>query len=449
MTKSSPEPSPVPIRRYRYSKLRWRVSVRAIDLIGAVFVWLWRLFRPIPGIEAPRRILIIQLDHLGDAVLTSPLPPLLRRAYPQALIDVLASLSNQAVFQADPHIDRVHVAPRNWFERRPGAWAIWTALWELSRLLRREPYQLGIDVRGDVLSVLLMALAGIPRRVGWFMGGGGFLLTDVAGWCPGRHEVRSRLALLERLGLQEPDPVRVSVYPSDRDRARVARLLHEAWPPCSHRVAFRRLPIAVGAAVVASLGSRTRTLPTTRLDPDLLHAGRFGEPQPLMAVHLGAGTAAKRWPTTHWRALVARFLGDGWRIVVVGGPEDADASKGLPPHPDLRDWTGQLALTETAVLLERADFFIGADSGPAHLAACAGVPSVVLFSGTNQSRQWRPWSRRSLVLKHRVPCRPCHQKQCPLQGHPCMSGIHPDRVYRAARRWWSRLHHSEAPHAPI
>ncbi|MEJ7636831.1 MAG: glycosyltransferase family 9 protein [Singulisphaera sp.] len=37
-----------------------------------------------------------------------------------------------------------------------------------------------------------------------------------------------------------------------------------------------------------------------------------------MVVHLGAGTSAKRWPPGHWKALIARFLDDGWRVIVVG-----------------------------------------------------------------------------------------------------------------------------------
>jgi ADP-heptose:LPS heptosyltransferase len=186
-----------------------------------------------------------------------------------------------------------------------------------------------------------------------------------------------------------------------------------------------------------------------RDDSEWLHAGRFGAPAPLLAAHLGAGTAAKRWPRSHWKTLIGRFLDDGWRVVVIGGPEDADAATVLEPHPRLRDWTGALTVPETTAFLERADLFLGADSGPSHLAACAGTPSVVLFSGTNHPAQWRPWSRRSLVLKFDVACRPCHHKVCPLDDHPCMTGLDPDRVYRAAGRWWARLHQTESPHAPL
>ncbi len=190
----------MPVGRYRYSRLRWRVLVRALDSVGSVALRLWRWVRPARRVEAPRRIVVVQLDHLGDAVLTSPMLERLRAAYPWATIDVLASPSNREVFEADPRVDRVWLAARNWFERRQGRSAVASAVWELGRALRSAGYDLGIDVRGDILTVLVLALAGIPRRVGWAMGGGGFLLTDVADWVPGRHEVVSRLALLERLG---------------------------------------------------------------------------------------------------------------------------------------------------------------------------------------------------------------------------------------------------------
>jgi heptosyltransferase-2 len=442
------------VRKYRYSRWRWRVLVRVLDGLGGLMMALWRLVHAPRQIDAPRRILLVQLDHLGDAVLSSPLFPRLKAAYPDARIEVLASPSNAAFFAADPNVAEVHVAARNWFERRPGGWALWSAVWALGRGLRPRRFDLGIDVRGDVLTVLVLALAGIPRRVGWAMGGGGFLLTDVAGWEPGRHEVRARLALLKALGLPDgeldPDATRVHAHVTDRDRARVARLLREAWPRRSAPARPRRRRALRLASRLAAAGDGSGLVPAPYVDdPDRLHAGRFGAEAPLLVAHLGAGTAAKRWPPRHWAALIPRFLQDGWRVVIVGGAEDAALAAALAPHANLRDWTGRLAVTETAALLERADLFVGADSGPAHLAACAGTTSVVLFSGTNLARQWRPWSRRTLVLRHRVACNPCHRKICPLADHPCLAGISPDRVHRAAARWWSRVNRAETPHAPL
>ncbi|MDX2036485.1 MAG: glycosyltransferase family 9 protein [Isosphaeraceae bacterium] len=458
MTTSLNSLEPVRVGRYRYTKWRWRIMVRALDMAGACAMALWRVARPLRPFPEPRRILLIQLDHLGDAVLTSPLLERIRAEYPDALLDVLASPSNREVFESNPNVDRVWLADRNWFERRPGRWALGSAVWKLGRSLRGQRYDLGIDVRGDVLTVFVMALAGIRRRLGWAMGGGGFLLTDVAEWVPGRHEVRSRMALLEPLSIEIDGPSRVAIHPSDAARAKVATLLREAWPEdqrasrearAGGTVRAARRTFKLKRANAGVVPSRQGTLGETWSDPDLLHAGRFGVGAPLLAVHLGAGTNAKRWPPRHWRTLVARFLHDGWRVVVVGGLEDAEAAAGLDPHENLQDWVGRLSVTETGALLERADFFIGADSGPSHLAACAGIPSVILFSGTNRPRQWRPWSRRSIVIRQDVPCRPCHQKTCPLADHPCMSKLDPDRVFRAAKRWWARLHREESPHVPI
>ena len=67
------------------------------------------------------------------------------------------------------------------------------------------------------------------------MGGGAFLLTDVAAWIPGRHEVKSRLALLDRLGIQPDESSRVDVHVSDADRIAIARRLAEEWPRRSVR----------------------------------------------------------------------------------------------------------------------------------------------------------------------------------------------------------------------
>ena len=108
-------PRPVAQGRYRYSKLRWRIIVGVIDAVGAVGVRAWRLFRRERRIEQPRRILVVQLDHMGDAILSSPLVARLRAAYPNAVIDVLASPSNFEVFDADPNLDHVRVAEKNWF----------------------------------------------------------------------------------------------------------------------------------------------------------------------------------------------------------------------------------------------------------------------------------------------------------------------------------------------
>ena len=165
MTRLVASPKPVRTGRYRYSKLRWRVLVHAFDFFGSLAMAIVRRFSPARPIDCPRRIILVQLDHLGDAVLSTPLLAELRSAYPGATIDVLASPSNHEVFDCDPHVNRVQVADRTWFERKPERWGLLTAVWELGRSLRQYKYDLGIDVRGDVLSVLVLTLGAC--RGGW------------------------------------------------------------------------------------------------------------------------------------------------------------------------------------------------------------------------------------------------------------------------------------------
>src|SRR5215471_9236391 len=103
MTRSPARLKPVRVGRYRYSKLRWRLLVRALDFAGTLVMAIVRWLRPVGPLKTPRRVLLVQLDHLGDAVLSTPLIAELRAAFPQAAIDVLASPSNHEVFEADPH----------------------------------------------------------------------------------------------------------------------------------------------------------------------------------------------------------------------------------------------------------------------------------------------------------------------------------------------------------
>jgi hypothetical protein len=109
------------------------------------------------------------------------------------------------------------------------------------------------------------------------------------------------------------------------------------------------------------------------------------------------------------------------------------------------DWTGRLSIVELAALLEQADVLVGADSGPAHLAAAVGTPAVVLFSGTNSAGQWQPCGEQVTVIRHEVDCSPCHRGRCPRAGHPCMRLIRPQEVAAEVQRVLARTSHDSLP----
>jgi heptosyltransferase-2 len=388
--RSRPVAGPVPDgSRYRYSKRRYRILFGALDAIATPLVRTTRALAPRAPRNDPRSILVVQLDHVGDAVLSTPMLRALNQRFPDAAVDVLASAWNHEIFQDNPHVRQVHVSQRNWQARGQGRPSHFGEALRLGRRMRRWQYDLGIDPRGDFLIALLLRLAGIPRRLGWGAGGGGFLLTDSPEWDPRRHEVDARLALLEPLGIN-----RYSRAP-------------ELFPSWSDQYAVREALAA---------------LPELR--------------EPLVILHVSAGTSAKRWPVPYLAELVKRLLQlmDGTLILVGDRPDRLRARHLARVDRRVVDWTGRLPLMQLASLLEEAALFIGADSGPAHIAAAMGTPSVILFSGTNRPECWRPSGHAVHILRWPVACSPCHLKDCPVPSHPCMTGIRPSDVIDAVEQ---------------
>lgn len=435
MTNSSnPRCSPP---RYRYTRRRWCVLLAIVDALGSfVFGLIGKCFRhpsllvgeggersepgegwercgavfspaqnsqpltsPAPSPPAPlphgergvKRLLLIQLDHLGDALLTTAMLPALRERFPHAKLEVLAAPWNQTVFAAH-NVDAIHVWHANRL-RRGGCWSWPLALLWWSWRLRQRQYDVAIDVRGEIPHAALMWLVGAKHRLGWRDGGGEFLLTDALQHEPGMHELAARHALLRRLNCDE------STIAAARPR----------WP------IDERDANAVQAWLVEQL-------PGTR---------------PVVVVHVGAGTAAKRWSPDHWQELLGRLIVElDARVVLVGSAEERSIAERITAGrvwPQVEDRVGRLTLGELAALCESADLFVGADSGPAHLAAAVDCPVVALFSGTNDPAQWRPVGAHVRVLTHEVACSPCQRQVCPLADHPCMNGLRPERVIAAIR----------------
>jgi ADP-heptose:LPS heptosyltransferase len=254
--------------------------------------------------------------------------------------------------------------------------------------LRGRGFDLAIDVRGEFPLAMVLWLSGARRRIGWDCGGGGFLLTDSADFQRGRPEVLSRHALLTAIGLElAPGDVHGPHWCVQPETRRAIEQQMTNW-----RVAGR----------------------------------------PLCVLHVGAGTQAKRWSSAHWRELLGRILVElNGQVILVGGPADRNIAAQITEQriwPDVYDWSGCLTLGELAALAQMADLFVGADSGPAHVAAASGANVLVLFSGTNHLQQWRPWGRHVSVMHEPVACSPCHREACPWSDHPCMQQITPANV---------------------
>lgn len=246
--------------------------------------------------------------------------------------------------------------------------------------LRKERYDLGIDFRGDVRAILMMTLAGIPDR--WARGGtgGSFLLTRDIRNPYQKHEILENLELIQGNGINQiTEPVE--------------------FPPLPSSSAIRSFP---GKKIV---------------------------------IHVGAGYPSKRWPAERFVEVARRIQDKNLGLpVFIGSHEEKEL---LSPYlnrlrPNLEDLTGKTSLNELLGLFREADLFIGNDSGPAHLAAWAGCRLLTVFSGTNDFRQWAPWSSKLRILQHSVPCSPCEERVCPLKRQLCLDEITAEEVFRAA-----------------
>ena len=107
-------------------------------------------------------------------------------------------------------------------------------------------------------------------------------------------------------------------------------------------------------------------------------------------LHPFASTAEKAWASDRF-CEVARYL-RLWHIepIFLAGPQDDTGA--FKAHAVLKG-----TLVEAKALMSKAAVFIGNDSGPAHMAAAFGVPSIVMFSTTNPTI-WGPWRTESEVI---------------------------------------------------
>ncbi|PYS42853.1 MAG: lipopolysaccharide heptosyltransferase II, partial [Acidobacteria bacterium] len=92
---------------------------------------------------------------------------------------------------------------------------------------------------------------------------------------------------------------------------------------------------------------------------------------------------------------------------------------------------GKTSLGTLIGVLAESSLMITNDSGPMHVAAALGVPTVAIF-GSTDARVTGPCGRRTRVVKHAVECSPCLLRECPID-HRCMMGVTVEDVCKAAK----------------
>ncbi len=351
------------------------------------------------------RILLIKPSAVGDVINTVPVLAKLRARYPTARIDWLLNPAIADLIGGHPALSNVIPFERNLY---PRAWRSWSAAKGLGRLfttLRRNRYDLVIDLHGQFRSALLVLATGASTRIGF-----------------DRPRKQCRGATARRL----VESAYVHGWTGTREGA---------WLAYTHRITIRALDVhAVDRYLwLAPMLGLDDKPPDFRfpLSPEAeIRAEAIVERHGLGGKPLAVLVPGTLWETKHWHvegfAEVARHLMRKGRAVALAGSaaERARCQAVAALCPGVSDLSGQTRLSDLAALIGRAEVCVTNDSGSMHLAVALERPVVSVFGPTDPV--WvGPYGRPHAVVRVALPCSPCYLRrlQACSHGHACMKEV--------------------------
>jgi heptosyltransferase-2 len=367
---------------------RWRL-VRAVEMgIRLVLPFLPEPTKLREAEDTPASILVVEYWNLGDLATLVPFLRKLRRGFPRAKISLLVNESLKSFREGQGVVDefiavRVPWAQHfsRWKKYNPFS-CHWQSLIRVIWALRKRQFDWAISGRMDLRDNFLLWLSGAARRIGYGLGGGGFLLTDrVAPDLSRPHRAHIWLRLLDALGK----------------------------PPNGDLDGFRLTatdPFSAGSFL------RERGIPADAL---------------LIGIHPGARIAVRRWGNDRFAEVARWILRDSETHILwfsdPGNPAEA---------PQLeRCHAVSLEFRRFLAALSLCQLLICNDSGPMHLAGLLGVPVVAVF-GPQRPEWFGPLGARDrVVIRPEFWCRPCFD-YCIFDQPYCLRTITPEQVVRAA-----------------
>lgn len=336
-----------------------------------------------------RNILVIKMSALGDIIHALPSLYALRRLYPKARITWLVEPQFAEILPEAPYIDEKFIFRKNTLKKLPFFEKI-TFLRRLRAELHRRRFDLAIDLQGLFKSSLIAALCGCAERIGYCeMREGSFLVTrPVCGKNRQGHIIQRYLDVIRSLG-DVPDEVVFPLPDFSREAEKMRGLLAQE-----------------GAA-----GKTAVFFPA-------------------------AGWASKEWPPERYAHLAEKFAAKGVSVVLSGGAADAakaEKIKKMAAPLKIIDFTGKTTIIELLGLVKQAAVCVGADTGPLHIAAAAGVPTVSLF-GPSSGQRAGTYGPLSKYISAGAPCSPCFKRICPRGEFICMPFIGADQVFAACEK---------------
>jgi ADP-heptose:LPS heptosyltransferase len=376
---------------------RERFLVGAADMLLSGYSAASRVVSPSRKSGEPTKILLLRLERIGDLLMTLGAIDAIRARAPRASIHLVVGSWNAPLVPMMSAIDSYETLDVRWLSR--GSTGIpHSALLRRAVGWRSRGFDLAINFEPDIRTNLLLALSGATRRVGFSTGGGGAFLTDALAYEPQTHTA---------------------------DNAR--RAVERAFPGAHVAVA----PSTARLQISEDAKNHAQAL-----------LGNGAASHVFVGVHPSGGRLVKQWHTDRLADVATRLARDlSATVILTGTPHDralVDRITSLLPA-DVRhlDLTGKMDLPVLAAVLQQLRLFVTADTGPMHLAAAVGTPTVAIF-GPSDPNRYGPLNDRTRVVTADLWCRPCNRVRRPpdrCTGHvpDCLDRIDANDVYRAAR----------------
>lgn len=336
---------------------------------------------------AANKILIIKLRAIGDVVLATIVISNLRQAYPHAQIDFLTERLAVEVVEGNPELNQILVLDRKRIQALPAKQQLIENL-RFIRRLRNQKYDLVFDFFGNPRSAILTWLSGAKIRVGYNWRGRQLAYNQV---------VQSRAAIVHE-----------------------AEFHLDALMAMDIPVQARQLSFPIDEA-----GSRfaNQFIVKNKLNNRLL-----------VGLNCYGGWEAKRWPLENFAALANRFVEKCQAgILLLWGPGEksyAEKVQEKMKYPALL--APPTSLKQLGALLKQCQLLVSNDSGPMHIAAALGVPTVGIFGPTNFRLQGPYGKKNEVARKETLDCLGCNLLTC--DHNSCMQQLSVEDVWEAVSR---------------
>ena len=334
-----------------------------------------------------KKILVIQLGDIGDVVWMIPALWAVKKAYPQVQLMILTRHPNAEILLDDPRIAGVFQIRT---ERRIRD-SLRASL-KLLYSLRRERFDLVIDLRADDRGAITSFLTGAPLRVALFYPG--------LSW-------RNRLFT----HLVDPLPAKDRVFGAAEQSLRIIRGLG-----IKEETSIPRIIVSTEAE------KKVRRI---------IAAENITAKNGWVSINPFSRWPYKEWGIEKWRQL-ASFLWQKYSMptVIIGSGEERErAAKLFQGTPSLvYNLAGLTSLSEIAALLKMSRLHIGVDSAAPHIAAAVGTPTVTIY-GPSDWRDWAPPGEKNKAVFSDMNCSPCYKKGCDGKGRSlCLENMDVEKV---------------------